>query len=850
MSRAIALGCLLAIAPAACAVALPEDPGVEAAPDAASPSEPTPDAEAAVARTRAALTRKRRYRLADMSLLDAVAAVSEASGLRIVFAPATRELEVRALQRALRGRHTAAAALDRLLEGTELRWRVDPYGTVRIDRGAGTAEVALETLTIEDSALADEADLPPDATRAGTPPYSIDATGASSTVLETPALAEQPIARFDDLLRRAPNVSGHGSSVAIRGIQRGDESAITASVYLDGIPLGGRALDFGLFGLDRLTRVEFQRGPRSLWEGVGALAGTIRLDTGDPTPERKADAGAELGDHDAHRARVMANGQVMQGLSARVSLESRAEPGFIDNVVRDELGNDASAQRSGTVKLVYEPDDLEQLTMRLTGFHVRGDPGQPRLIPAPGTPFDPDDRETYDPEELEADVAIDGARLEAGWHFNDRTALAVAGLSSDTREYIARAPDLATAEVRLEDDDEEARRETELRLSHDLTARWSLVASLTDAERSVSVENREISSVESNLGSDRIVVTPPSDVVRSTRVDTDIETRSALLELERRGERWDLALGVRHLDEDKLQRVTRLQYLTEPNCSIRFPGSLRVPCDSQFPRIDEVTERTANEPVNVPRFLLRYRPNDEHTLAWTYREGYLGGGSRLNVFTNALIDFDAERSESLDFAWDAALWDDWLTLRTTLFYNRWQDRQVRVEQPQGGGAIILNAAKARAWGGEIEARGEIGRRWAWRVGYGGLRTRYDNFEYRVAGTTFNLEGNSFPGAPERTLALGLAWHGNRGWYATLDGWHSGETYSEPRNLPLGLRPAYEVIDVKAGRRFGRWHVYGYVTNLLDEAYVEEVRLGEVTPTARDYLIGDPRQLGIGFEVEL
>ena len=805
-------------------------------------AEDVANAPANLARAEAALRETHAYSLDEGTLLDAVAAISRTSGIRIVFAPGTRELERHRLSAPLAGELTTRAALDALVRGSNLRWRVDAFGTVQLERTDGTAEVELPTLTIEDSKL----NVPQDrGVTVKAPDLDIDAQTAAATVLQGPLLEAQVIQRIDDLLRRAPNVSGRGSSLSIRGIERGDETAITASVYLDGIPIGGRALDFGLFGLDRLARVEYQRGPRSLWEGVGALAGTIRLETTDPTPERRATVGAEADDSgDLNRVRAAVNGELMPGLSARATFERREQPGFIDNVYREEESIDRSTERSSSVKFLYEPDSLEALTLRLSAFHSRGDPGQPRIVPPrDDEAFDPRDRLTYDLTELETNVAIDGARLEGEWRFGEKTTATMSATWSATSEESARSPDL-DGTFRAVQDDDESRREIDLQLRHAFTPAWAVIAGLTHGERAIAVEDGTEQSV-ANFYPSGVTVTPESVRLRTRLVDTLVKTDSALVELERRGKHWDFALGFRHLVDNKRQRLRTRDRLTEPGCTIRL-GSILLDCADEYPEVDDILDKSEEEPVNVPRFLMRYRPNDEHTFALTYREGYLGGGARLNVFTGDFREFQAERSESLDFAYETTALDG-IDIKATFFYNRWRDRQVPFQQPPSEGSIIVNAARARAWGGELELRGDLPWDLSWWLGVGGLRTRYDRFPLELSGNPGDLAGNRFPGAPEQTATAGIAWRGQRGWYAALNGWYSGDAYSDARNSELGLRDAHEVFDLKGGRRFGDWHVYGYVTNLLDESYVEDVRLGELTPSARDYLVGLPRQFGVGIE---
>ncbi|HVF34628.1 MAG TPA: TonB-dependent receptor [Candidatus Saccharimonadia bacterium] len=781
------------------------------------------------------------FAVARGSLLDALAAIGETAGVRIVFPPATRELERRTLDAPIEGRLSVAAALDRALGDSGYAWRVDPYGTVVVEPARAPPRVELDTLTIEDTPL--------DASgraRADVPRYGIDEHAPSHTTLEGPMLDAQVIMRFDSLLRRAPNVSGRGSTFSVRGIERGDDDATTASVFYDGIPLGGRVLDLGVIGLGPLSRVEYQRGPRSLWEGVGALAGTISLESPDPSPTLRAVGALELDDHGARRGRAEIDGPMgPDGLSARVALESRAEPGFIRNLIRDEDLIDRAYERAANAKLIYEPDAIEPLTLKLTAMHARADPGQPRLrVPGGSRPFDPFARETFDPNEFDAEVSLDGARLDGSWRFGPRARLDLAATSADSGERTRSGLDLSSDDFLLRDDSEQ-RRELELRYTHAFDGGWTLLAGAARARRTVALDVSAFSDIAASFPVP-VVVAPDSQRVLTSLVDTRVDTDSVLLELERRGEHWDFALGARRLDETRGKRRRSTTRLTHPECTITI-GDNVIACRDEFPESEQTSVSPATDAVTVPRALVRFRPNTAHAVTLTYREGYLGGGARLNVLTGDLVGFQAERSESLDLSWDGSWRRGTLESRATLFANRWRDRQVPFDQPQEAGTIVFNAASARATGGELELRGRPSAPWLWWLGVGVLRTEYLRFPFTTPGGPLELAGNSFAGAPRRTASAGLAWEGPRGWHASINAWHSAETFSDARNSPSGLRDAYEVVDAKLGRRFGRWHVYGYITNAFDEQYVEDIRVGGLVPTAREFVLGPPRQVGLGVE---
>lgn len=107
--------------------------------------------------------------------------------------------------------------------------------------------------------------------------------------------------------------------------------------------------------------------------------------------------------------------------------------------------------------------------------------------------------------------------------------------------------------------------------------------------------------------------------------------------------------------------------------------------------------------------------------------------------------------------------------------------------------------------------------------------------HRSLDNTRSFNGNQVPGVPENTLYMAVQYDHESGLFASVEGRYIGAFFADDANAVR--TESYGVLDLRTGWRIdlGRWRLTPQVgiNNLLDEAYIDNVRTGETaTPTSR------------------
>ena len=110
----------------------------------------------------------------------------------------------------------------------------------------------------------------------------------------------------------------------------------------------------------------------------------------------------------------------------------------------------------------------------------------------------------------------------------------------------------------------------------------------------------------------------------------------------------------------------------------------------------------------------------------------------------------------------------------------------------------------------------------------------------------SLPGRAFAHAPEYSFNLAADWSLAAGWFARLAVWGRDTFYFDYGHDQTSA--AFQVVDLRVGRAWGRWELSAWARNLFDEEYaVRGFYFGNEPPDFpnRLYLrLADPRHLGI------
>jgi iron complex outermembrane recepter protein len=199
---------------------------------------------------------------------------------------------------------------------------------------------------------------------------SIQRVPISLQALSTETLAQHQVTNLDDYVKLLPSVSfqTYGpsqSDISIRGVSTGGinlpgGSLPTVGVYLDEIPVStiGAMLDVHTYDM---ARVEALSGPQGTLFGASSLAGTLRLITNKPDPD-KASAGYDLGLNKFGKGNIGGSAEgffnlpLGEGVAVRAVGWYRHDGGYIDNTF---------ATRTYTLS---DPDPTTNLTVNNQAF--------------------------------------------------------------------------------------------------------------------------------------------------------------------------------------------------------------------------------------------------------------------------------------------------------------------------------------------------------------------------------------------------------------------------------------------------------------------------------------------------
>lgn len=300
------------------------------------------------------------FAIASQALESALIEFTRLTDMQLLYTP---ELVRNRRANAVSGSLSAAAALERLLDGTGVtatRVGEDTF-SLRAESASPRSEALGEVLVTARKREERLQDVP----------ASI-ATASGELVGD---LALQSVTELDTIapgLTFATNPSrfGSGPTIALRGISTQAQTlAIQDSVgfVVDGVPvLRSKAAAFP--DLADVERVEVLRGPQGTLFGMNASAGVISIVTRDPTFEPQAGAALSTGRYDSRAGNATISGPVGEALRGHLVVSARKRDGFVRNVFDDSLWERDEQLGARGKFILGRPGDA---TLRLTADYVR-----------------------------------------------------------------------------------------------------------------------------------------------------------------------------------------------------------------------------------------------------------------------------------------------------------------------------------------------------------------------------------------------------------------------------------------------------------------------------------------------
>jgi iron complex outermembrane recepter protein len=222
---------------------------------------------------------------------------------------------------------------------------------------------------------------------------TVTARKRSETVQEAPLsiqafssaqIEQRGIEDFADLTKFSSGLNFNtstyrgSSSISIRGMNQvsanADNRRDLVTVFLDGTPLVGSPLTYGI---EDLERIEIVKGPQSALFGRATFGGAISMTTTTPGDEFKARISATAATDNEYRGSLSVEGPLIDNvLAGRVVVSANSFDGFYKNSFGGRLGETEGLFYAGT--LSFTPSENFNVKLR---YSDRSDEDGPEATP-------------------------------------------------------------------------------------------------------------------------------------------------------------------------------------------------------------------------------------------------------------------------------------------------------------------------------------------------------------------------------------------------------------------------------------------------------------------------------------
>jgi iron complex outermembrane recepter protein len=640
---------------------------------------------------------KRRFNIASQALSSALNECARQGDREILFAPDV----VENLRTAgVRGELSLTDALDRLLAGTDLSYRMTDGRTILVERrgqgalravedqesvrlarndGAATTGSAVDTAegasgqASSSSEKNDSLQLEEIVVTAQKRSERLQDVPISISVLSGAALDKSTVEGVTEALLRVPGVTvmnavmGGGTNIVMRGVGAGAAHFTGSSpvaYYLDSVPFGFVKSAFGpdpnAFDLQRL---EVLRGPQGTLYGANAQNGVVRVLTNDANLnafelKTRALVSTTDGGGGNYRGDVAFNVPLVEGkLAARAVVNYQDLSGWVDSPLRNHINH--AQLRNYRLKLNAQP--TERLSLGLTAWRVSNDYGAPSASRDDGgisalldEPLSTD----YDTYGLKLGYGFTGFALTSVTSYFDYANEGVLDLLVFGFPISAANPNAFYSQIFSQ--------EVILNSTSGNAWRWTAGAFYRDAK-------------------DRLF----QDVIGLLPAPLDLTDRSESYavfgELSRRfsNDRWEWTLGVRRFHDDVSSREN-VQGQGLPNVPLIF--------------------ETASFNSTTPRGVLTWHPGSSLMVYGSYSEGFRGGFPQYPTVVRQAPSFVPAKPDKLhnyEMGMKAEFLDRRISLESALYYIDWKDIQQVISLPIGNGiriATLINSESASGLG--------------------------------------------------------------------------------------------------------------------------------------------------------
>ncbi|MCP8898466.1 TonB-dependent receptor [Gilvimarinus xylanilyticus] len=625
---------------------------------------------------------------------------------------------------------------------------------------------------------------------------SLKETTSSVAVISEEELTSLQHVNLRDAISDVPNVvtksgavpdirgvSGNGSAGGFNSISGGAKGRV--SILVDGVAQPFVADFTGDSGMWEVEQVEVYRGPQSTSNGQNSIAGSIYIETKQPTQEWEG--AARLGYRNEEQyidSAVALSGPIVQDkLAFRVSFENldaetiTGEEGFDTNPPDYDL-NEIKTQR-GRAKLLWTPIDNLAATLTYASNNEKGDTG--RVF------YENTDNGEYNRiffRNIETDVST--TSLDVDYQINESMSVDVLLAAMDYEwGFDSYEPDPA-AEQQLVFD--ESNLNLDVRFNFGLNnERFNGFVGVAYFERDHDVVSSGAFPYFGDDSSDSEAVYGELTIGLS--------------------DRFRVIAGGRYQKESQLRNFTY------------------APIDSTL---------DTDESIFLPKLVLQYDITENTTIALGGREGYNGPGGALNFTAQEYSYFDKEEVTTYEFSSRSSFADNTVFLNANVFFNQYEGYQAL-----SSSRFITNMDEVETYGVEVELLASVTESLQLSAGLGLLET-----EITDAGADYpDVNGNELDSAPGVTANIGAKYWLTDSFSIGATANYVGEYFGDFANTEERVAGDYTLLRLNANYEVGNWLITAFVNNATDE----EALLSQ-EPVSGRYPYGyksivDPRNAG-------
>ena len=612
-------------------------------------------------------------------------------------------------------------------------------------------------------------------------------------------------------------------AIAMRGVANSDFTTNVESpvaVYLDEVYISQMSgTGFMLFDMER---VEMLRGPQGTLYGRNATGGLAHFVTVKPSQEVDGYGQLTVGRYDQIKFEGAAGGPISDVLSARISLSTHNNDGYVKNRLLDKRLNNAN-DWAGRIQLLFEPTDAFSLLLNArqseqdidTGFFEHVSAAEdgvltPNLV-NPVLGYIDNDGDVYSGDYDKDgfnDLQTEGYSATIKWDLERFTLTSITDYSTVKRDYIedSDASPVPMFNFFLTTDAEQFSQEVRL---NGATENMNWVAGLYYLDLSVK---------DSNGAETEPFIDPAGDTPAVSGLDNPYETNtqswSIFGQVERSlSDQLTGTLGARWIRDEKDH-----QYLV--NVVDFIPGTVqRNGNPNILAQLASYSGERKDDEFSV-RAALNYQVHEDLLLYASWNRGVKGGGYNAPVFPlnpplgydDATMSYDPEQLDAFEVGFKSRQLDGLMVLNGAAYYYDYKDYQAF--QIVGLDTITTNA-DAESYGAELELQANP----------------VDGLDL-ILGVAYNdIEVDFGGGAPKTTSVQSPKWNLNGlvryQWpalggtlAAQLDMLHRSKHYFSLTGLPTVEENGYVLVNASLMYAAGdRWSLTAFVQNLGDEQHL-------------------------------